>query len=113
MTTTLTWHVKPIVFPRVNSNLLAVVGLIIICTMAFAMIHPALASHCGPEESALDAALLDLAVATGILVAALLTGGWALVAALANHLRATKSVDAAQEALTRCENQHNGSGSCG
>ena len=60
MTTTLTWHVKPIVFPRINSNLLALVGLTLICTMAFAMIHPALASHCGPEERALQSALVDL-----------------------------------------------------
>lgn len=111
MTTTLTWHVKPIVFPRINSNLLAVVGLIIICTMAFAMVHPALASHCGPEERALQAALLDLSIATGILVGALLTGGWALVIAIANHARATLSVDAAQDALTRCENE-NSSGGC-
>lgn len=113
MTTTLTLHVKPIVFPRINSNLLAVVGLILICTMTFAMIHPVLASHCGPEERALQAALVDLGIATAALVVALLSGGWALVLAIANHGRATLSVDAAQDALTRCENEHNGSGSCG
>ena len=42
----LTWDIKPIASPKVNTNLLFVVSLILLLTMAFMMGHPALASHC-------------------------------------------------------------------
>ena len=110
---TLTWDISfPIALPKLNSNLLSVVSFILLLTMAF-MTASVIASHCGPEQSALEAALMDLGIATGLYVAALLSGQvWAIIVAAANHARATKSVDAAQDALTRCENEHN-SGSCG
>ena len=35
MTNTLTWNIKPIALPKINTNLLSVVSLIVLLTMAF------------------------------------------------------------------------------
>ena len=116
MTNTLTWDIKPIQLPKVNANLLSALSLFIMCLMFFTMIHPVLAFHCGPEEKALDAALVALGSATAAYVVALLTAGFVGVAIAAGfHLAATMAVDACQAALDRCNNdgRHNpASGGC-
>ena len=56
MTNTLTWEFKPIQLPKLNANLLSALSLFVMLLMAFSIVHPALASHCGPEESALTTA---------------------------------------------------------
>ena len=53
MTNALTWDIKPITFPKVNANLLSVISLIVLLTMAFMMVHPAIAAHCGELRSKL------------------------------------------------------------
>ena len=120
MTNTLTWDIKPIALPKINSNLLSVVSLILLLTMAF-MTASVIASHCGPEEKALNAALVEFGLACAALSAALLTGQWWAIGLAAGWVgKATMSVDAAQDALERCKDQHSpgasggcNSGSCG
>ena len=38
MTNTLTWNFKPIQLPKLNTNLLSVISLIVLCTMAFVVV---------------------------------------------------------------------------
>lgn len=41
MTNILTWNIKPIKLPNVNSNLLSVISLTLIFTLLFTMVYPA------------------------------------------------------------------------
>lgn len=54
MTNTLTWDIKPIALPKVNANLLSVVSLILLLTMAFMTV--AVIAICESERDAAYAA---------------------------------------------------------
>ena len=114
MTNTLTWELKPFQLTKLNTNLLSALSLFVVCLMAFAMVHPALASHCGPEESALTTAKAAWVLASATLAAALLTANpIAIGFAIAAHGIATRAVNDAQAALDKCEDEHNSaSGGC-
>ena len=58
MTNTLTSNIKPFQwFPKVNSNLLAVVSLIALCSMIFLLAQPVSANDCSGYEDLYNAAL--------------------------------------------------------
>ena len=65
MTNTLTWDLKPIALPKVNSNLLSVVSLILLLTMAF-MTASVVAEDCADKKEAADEAAEDWAFATTV-----------------------------------------------
>ena len=137
MANTLTWDIKPIQLPKVNANLLSVVSLILLLTMAFMMGHPALASHCDQIvlELGLASALVGAAtVALELSKAALAGAVWTLNPAVMAGLAAAVAASAAALAIAvaavayltaklyECENEHGGSantsggcdsGSCG
>ena len=64
MTNILTWDIKPIHLPKINSNLLSVVSLILLCTMAFLTIA-VIADDCEDLKKAADEAKEDWRRATG------------------------------------------------
>ena len=47
----ITWNAPTIHLPKINANLLAVISLLLLLTMAFLTVS-VIASHCGPEEEA-------------------------------------------------------------
>ena len=110
MTNTLTWGFIPIHMPKLNSNMLAVISMFVVCMMMFLMIQPVLASHhdpCEPERSARDTALFSLALASALLAAALLSGQlWAIVSTTAAVGIAIKAVNDTQKSLDRCEEEN-------
>ena len=55
MTNTLTWNIKSTAVPKINSNLLSVVSLILLLTMTFFTVS-AIADHCDELKKKLDAA---------------------------------------------------------
>ena len=55
----LTWDIKPIQVPKVNSNLLSAVSLILILTMAF-LTAAVIADHCDDEKRAVDEAAAEV-----------------------------------------------------
>ena len=130
MTNTLTWDLKPIAFPKINSNLLSVVSLIVLLTMAF-MTTVVIAECCYPEELALQAAnrhlayaYIALTVAEGVYLAAIFSGnliaiGVAKVGLIGAGIyldACQKSVSAAEAFLERCEetpHPNTASGGCG
>ena len=77
MSNTLTWDIKPIQLPKINSNLLSVVSLILLFTMAFLTVA-AIASHCEEIKKNLGAAI----AAEGVLVLLLISTQQVLKAAL-------------------------------
>lgn len=54
MTNTLTWDIKPIALPKINANLLSVISLILLLTMAFMTL--AVMAICEAEKEAAYAA---------------------------------------------------------
>ena len=135
MTNTLTWDIKPIAFPKINSNLLSVISLIVLLTMTFTAAS-VIASHCYPEILAVEAAQQHvnyaygaLAIAKGVHWAAILSAnlvaiGFASAGVIAAgyYLSACQaSLKAAEAALKRCQetphpdhgSSSNGSGSNG
>ena len=63
MTNTLTWDIKSIQLPKINSNLLSVVSLILLLTMAFLTVA-VFADHCDDLKRAADKARDEWARAT-------------------------------------------------
>lgn len=60
MTNTLTWIIKPIQLPKLNSNLLSVISLTLLFAFLFTMIYPAVearASHCDEIKKELGMAI--------------------------------------------------------
>ena len=66
MTNTLTWNIKPIQLPKVNTNLLSVVSLVLLLTMVF-LTGSVIADHCGKYQALVW-------VAEGVLIS--VTIGW-------------------------------------
>ena len=137
MTNTLTWDIKfPIALPKINTNLLSVISLILLLTMAF-LTTSAIADHCADKErdvlkAELAVYLAGLAVAAWVAaIAAAASGGplgWPAIAGLALGLQAAKvtmglallNLQDAKKALEECEKSHQsadsggcGSGGCG
>lgn len=133
MTNTLTWDIKPIAFPKINANLLSVVSLILILTMAF-LTASAIAEHCSEIRKKLEtaiaveaAAIAAVVIAKEVLKAAGASGiHWAITAATIALAVAIGAVAAAgvaigyyAAALAECEQEHEtasggcNSGSCG
>ena len=83
MMNTLTWDIKPIALPKINSNLLSVVSLILLLTMGF-ITASVIADNCDVERRALENAEADLAWATAEAVVAELAWVAALGFAAAN-----------------------------
>ena len=125
MTNTLTSNTKPFQwFPKVNSNLLAAVSLIILCSTIFLMAQPISAGDCSSAQDAYDAALDALDAALEALEeaeeaydeAGLLEKPQAylrVLAAMAAVGAAGVAVGAAWVALKLCEASCDGSGSGG
>lgn len=128
MTNTPTWDIKPIALPKINANLLSLISLVLLLTMAFMMVHPAIASHC--EElankaifwagAALVAATLATYAAKALHMAMGSLNPWAIAAASAAFLVATgaaaiaaaRAVEYAKK-LYECEKSHDSaSGGC-
>ncbi len=120
MTNTLTWVLRPIQLPKVNSNLLAVISLIVLFTMAF-LIGSVIAEHCETERQAVKDAENAVYIAGGYvlaahvaLMAAIASGQWWAVAGLAAakalavaHLaNESAKLETARRALYDCENEH-------
>ena len=116
MTNTLTWDIKPIALPKINSNLLSVVSLILLLTMAF-MTASVIADHCSIEVQARNNAVAEFLLASAAFSAALLTGNIVAIALAAGWVGTTaKDVSIAQQALDRCNKNYHGtstSGGCG
>ncbi|MYA71454.1 hypothetical protein F4009_09480 [Candidatus Poribacteria bacterium] len=130
MTNTLTWDIKPIVLPKINANLLSVVSLIVLLTMAF-LTFAAIADDCSEKEQALNNAIvtyalagLALIVAEAGLAAAILSGnliaiaiaGAAVLVALAAESWAYNNLVRATAEWLECVESHGGgdqgSGGC-
>lgn len=120
MMSTLTWGFKPIQLPKLNSNLLAVVSMILLFTMAF-LTASVIAEHCDLERRTLkneesDLRWLSAAAVTAELlwVAALTTFNFLAIAgataaklfALQQVAYKAEAVSIAREALYRCEQEH-------
>ena len=117
-----------ITLPRINSNILAVTSLILICVMMFLTVHPALAWHdCDDEKAAMDAARLvyEIAyvayfVALALLELAKLIGIERLIElaeeAVRNaarfYLNATVDWQNARDAYIKCRKTKHASGGC-
>lgn len=128
MTNTLTWDIESIQVPKVNSNLLSVVSLILILTMVF-LTASVIAYHCGDIQENLGKAIVAEGIAIAAakiaeqaLKAALASGNpWAIAAATTFLVAALAAVTAAAALigyyaaqLAECEAEHveAGSGSC-
>ena len=111
MTNTLTWNIKPI-----NTNLLSVISLIVLCALMCLIIQPVLADNCFMEHLAvtLARATLDLAKAnkdaaqTALdnaedLAEYVAAGIWLAAAELALNLAEASHDDAVQK-LNECLN---------
>ena len=83
MTNTLTWDIKSIALPKINSNLLSVISLVLLLTMAFLTVS-VIADDCDYYRRALRNAEADLAWATAEAVFAELAWVAALGFAAAN-----------------------------
>lgn len=136
MTNTLTWNIKPIAFPKVNTNLLSVISLILLLTMTF-LTGSTIAAHCGQIMLELGIATAAVGFATVALEtskAALAGAAWSLNPWVVAGLVAAVAVSAAALALAvaavayltaklyECEKEHGtsadasggcDSGSCG
>lgn len=66
MTNTLTWIIKPIRLPKLNSNLLSVISIVLLLTMVFLTVD-VIASHCEEILDNLSAALIVEAYAVAAL----------------------------------------------
>ena len=126
MTNTLTWDIKSIQVPKVNSNLLSVVSLILLLTMAFLTV--AVIAICEEEEAAAEAALERLNEAGKELNKAAFRLGLAVLTRIAPLIRlaakdylhawhafheAKEDFDEALEEFQECVDSHMGSsGSC-
>ena len=107
MTNTLTWDIKPIALPKINSNLLSVVSLILLLTMAF-LTGSAIADHCDALKKKLDAAGEEVKKAFKAYLGAELI----LYAAIASLnpgaiYRAKKAFDEASENLKQAGRRYN------
>ena len=132
MTNTLTWNIKPIQLPKVNTNLLSVVSLVLLLTMVF-LTGSVIADHCGKYQALVwvaEGVLISVTIgwffAKNALKVAILTFNPVKIAAAAALLAGAKlavigagaAVFTAQEALEDCEKQHqsasagSGSGGC-
>ncbi len=69
MTNTLIWDIKLIHLPKINSNLLSIVSLILLFTMMFLTVG-AIASHCEQIKKDLGAAVAAETVAILVLIGA-------------------------------------------
>ena len=127
MTNTLTWDIRSIQVPKVNSNLLSVVSLVLLLTMAF-LTASVIASHCeeirNNLETSIAAEIIFAASARALFEvwkAACSSGNpWAIAAATAALGLATAAAAAALYAiahyttkLLECEQEHEtASGGC-
>ena len=127
MTNTLTWDIKPIALPKINTNLLSIVSLILLLTMAF-MAGSVIASHCEDIRSNLETAIaveFAAAIAARILFevwkAACASGNPLAIAAATTALAAAVIIAAAAavaivyytQKLWECEEEHaSASGGC-
>ena len=118
MTNTLTWNIKPIAFPKVNTNLLSVVSLILLLTMAFLTFSVIADSDpCAIERRAVTDAENDVWIAGGYLLAAhvalaaaMIAQQWLIVAGLAamkalaaaHAANQAEKLETARMALNRC-----------
>ena len=79
-----------ITLPRINSNILVVTSLILICAMMFLTVLPALAWHCGLLKLALDVVIFLVNLAMDVVRWLMNIGApqWMIDAALdvANYL---------------------------
>jgi len=111
MTGNLTWGFKRIQLPKLNSTLLSALSLFVVCLLAFTMIYPAIASHCRPEEEAVENTVATAVLASIALGVAIASGNpFAIAAAGAAWVIACREADAAQDALDKCEAEHNSAG---
>ena len=102
MKNTLNWDIKPIALPKINSNLLSAVSLILLLTVAF-ITASVIAGHCSIEEQARNNALLQLGLTSAVFSVALLSGNFVAITVAAGWVGAeSKTVDIAQQALDRC-----------
>ena len=127
MKNTLTWDMKPITFPKINSNLLSVISLIVLLTMTFhtmaviAAYDPCAYDPCAIERKAVTNAENDVKIAGGYLlaahaslVAAMIAQQWWLVAGLVaakalavlNAANQAEKLETARQALDRCIRSH-------
>lgn len=91
MTNTLTWNIKPIQLPKLNTNLLSMISLIVLCMMFFVTINT-IAEACDDLEANVELAGIALDLAAGAVTLAMLgvlaaeaTGiQWVIDAAIAN-----------------------------
>ena len=115
MTNTLTWDIKPIQLPKINANLLSVISLIVLLTMAF-MTASVIADHCSIEEQARDNAVAEFLLASLAYSAALLSANIPAILIAAGWVGTTaKDVSIAQQALDRCNKKNHSpsaSGGC-
>lgn len=120
MLNTLTWDTQSIQLPKINSNLLSIVSLILLFTMAFLTVS-AIASHCEQIKKDLALAVGAEVVAVGILYGARIalkaagaTGNpWLIGAAIAGVALAYVGVTAIGVMITNltaklieCEKEH-------
>ena len=129
MTNTLTWDINPIQLPKINSNLLSVVSLILLLTMAFLTVA-VIADYdpCAPEKRAVTEAENDVKTASGYvlvahatLTAAMIAQQWWLVAGLAaakalavlHAANQAEKLKTAKMALDRCIRKNKNSPSLG
>lgn len=120
MTNILTWDTKPIQLPKINSNLLSVISIILLFMMAFLTVS-AIASHCEQIKKDLRLAVAAEVVVVGILYGARMvlkaagaTGNpWAIGAAMAGVVAAYAAVIAIGIIITNltvklieCEKEH-------
>ena len=126
MRNTLTWDIKSIQVPKVNSNLLSVASLILLLTMAF-LTFSVIADHCGELKKKLDAAgkeLKDalwahLAAEVALYISILLGTPGAVARAKKALDEAADRVEEARRRYTSilvayqaCLEEHNQSGGC-
>lgn len=113
MTNTLTWDFKPISLPKINTNLLSVISLIVLLTMAF-MTASVIASHCHIEVQARNNAVAEFLLASAAFSAALLSGNPVAIALAAGWVGTeAKNVSIAQQELDKCEYENHGPGASG
>ena len=127
MTNTLTWNIKPIALPKINSNLLSVISFILLLTMVF-LTADVIASHCEEIRRNLEAAIAVEIVAASaarflfeVWKSALATGNPLVIAAATTALAAATAIAVAAAVaiiyytakLLECTEEHEAaSGGC-
>jgi len=106
MTNTLTWNIKPIQLPKLNTNLLSVISFIVLCAIIFVTAN-SLAVAC--DELMEQVAYAYLIQQAAYLAALAAVGAWALAELTGNQAL----IDAAREtAIAAAEFYETMSNSC-